>query len=189
MIQQRILAASQVLAQTWCAAIRDHVTQVAAARAAADQTRPRRDGTVRPVPITRAWLLRQDQGPQVLGKTLHGTKNDSGKGGILQTLGGAFPGSALLCRWKLRATATWQLCACPAETQAHIQCVCPALKGVRIAAHHTLAGRIFDTVRDAGAGWTVHRELTVVGLLGIPHAPCGVAGWRAPLRQRGGGGP
>ena len=125
---------------------------MAADRAAADLTRPRRDGAARPIPITTAWLLRQDQGRQVLGKTLHGRKNDSAKRRILQTLAGAFPGNALLCRWKLRATATCDLCACPAETQAHIQCVCPALKGARIAAHHTLAGMIFDRVRDAGAG-------------------------------------
>ena len=161
----------------WCAAIRDHLTQVAAARTAADLTRPRRDGTVRPVPITTAWLLRQNQGRQVLGKTLHGRKNDSAKRRILQTLAGAFPGNALLCRWTLRATATCELCACPAETQAHIQCVCPALKGARIAAHHTLAGMIFDTVRDAGAGWTVHRELTVAGLLGIPVPEAAIHDW------------
>ena len=48
------------------------------------------------------------------------------------------------------------------------QCMCPALKGTRIAAHHTLAGMIVDTVRDADAGWTIHSELTVAGLLCIP---------------------
>ncbi len=71
--------------------------------------------------------------------------------------------------------AACDLCACPAETPAHIQCVCsavcPALKGPRIAAHHsdhTLAGMVFNTVRDAGEGWDVHGELTVAGLQGNP---------------------
>ncbi len=77
----------------WCAAILDHLTQVATAQAAVDLTWPRRDGTVRPVPITTAWLLRQDQGRQVLCKTLHGRKNDSAKHRILQMLARAFQGN------------------------------------------------------------------------------------------------
>jgi hypothetical protein len=36
---------------------------------------------------------------------------------------------------------------------------------------------IFDTVRDAGAGWTVHRELTVAGLLGIPVPEAAIHDW------------
>jgi hypothetical protein len=161
----------------WSATVRKHLTQVAAEQAAADLTLPRRDGTARPVPITTAWLLRQDQGRQVLGRTLHGMKTDSSKRRVLQTLAGAFPGNALLCRWNLRATATCDLCACPAETQAHIQCVCPALKGARIAAHHTLAGMVFDTVRDAGGSWAVYRELTAAGLQGIPVPADAMADW------------
>ena len=151
-------------------AIRNRLIQVAADRAATELGRQRlsRDGTARPVAITTAWLLRQGQGRQVLGKALRNLKMDLFKRRVLQTIAGAFPGNALLCRWKLRNTATCDLCSCPAETQAHIQCVCPALKGARIAAHHTLAGMIFNTIREAGGGWDVHRELTVAGLQGIP---------------------
>ncbi len=47
----------------------------------------------------------------------------------------------------------------------------------RIAAHHTLAGMIFDTVRDAGAGWTVHCKLMVAGLLGIPVSEAAIHDW------------
>ena len=47
----------------WSATVWKQLTQVAADRAAADLTLPRRDGTARPVPMTTAWLLRQDQGP------------------------------------------------------------------------------------------------------------------------------
>ncbi len=103
----------------------------------------------------------------MLCRTLSTLKTNSMKQRVLQTISGTFPGNALLCRWKQRTTAACDLCACPAETQAHIQCVCPALKRARIAAHHTLANMVFDAVRDAGGGWDVHRELTVAGLQGI----------------------
>ena len=163
----------------WGARLRDYLIQAAADRAAEELGRPkqRRDGSEKPVPITTAWMLRQDQGRQVLGRILRGRKPDSAKRRVLQTLAGVFPGNAILCRWKLRATATCDLCACPAETQAHIQCVCPALKGARIAAHHTLAGMVFDWVRKARGGWDVHRELTVSGLRGIPVPEDATADW------------
>ena len=163
----------------WGARLRDYLTQVAADRVAGEWGLPkrRRDGSERPVPITTAWMMRQDQGRQILGKVLRGRRTDLSKRRILQTLAGAFPGNAILCRWKLRPTASCDLCACPAETQAHIQCVCPALKGARIAAHHTLAGMVFDWVRDAKGGWSVHQELTVAGLRGIPVPEEATAAW------------
>ena len=163
----------------WGPAVRNRLMQVAADSVATELCRQRwsTDGTARPVAITTAWLLRQDQGRQVLGKTLKKLKIDSFKRRVLQTIAGVFPGNALLCRWKLWNTAMCDLCSCPAETQAHIQCVCPALKGARIAAHHTLAGMIFNTVRDAGGGWDVHRELTVAGLHGIPVPQAAMGDW------------
>jgi ribonuclease HI len=155
---------------TWGIQVRNRLTKAAADRIAVELGRPRikRDGTVQPVTLTTAWLLRQDQGRQVLGRALSTLKTNSMTRRVLQTIAGTFPGNALLCRWKQRATAACDLCACPAETQAHIQCVCPALKGARIAAHHTLAGMVFNAIRAAGGGWDVHRELTVAGLQGIP---------------------
>ena len=163
----------------WGPAVRNRLLQVAADSVATELGRQRlsTDGTARPVAITSAWLLRQDQGRQVLGKTLKKLKIDSFKRRVLQTIAGVFPGNALLCRWKLRNTAMCDLCSCPAETQAHIQCVCPALKGARIAAHHTLAGMIFNTIRAAGGGWDVHRELTVAGLHGIPVPQAAMGDW------------
>ena len=163
----------------WGAVVRNQLIQKAADRIAADYGRPRmmRDGTAKPVTITCAWLLRQDQGRQVLGQTLKKLKLDSSKRRTLQTIAGAYPSNALLCRWKLRPTAICDLCACPAETQSHIQCVCPALKGARIAAHHTLAGMVFNAVIDAGGGWAVHRELTVAGLQGIPMPQDAMTDW------------
>lgn len=163
----------------WDTRVRNHLASLAAGQAAATLSMPktRRDGTVKAVPITTAWLLRQEQGRQVLGRALKAMKTDSAKRRVLQTIAGAFPGNALLYRWKLRPTATCDLCACPAETQAHIQCVCPCLKGARIAAHHTLAGMVFDVIRDAGRGWAVHRELTVAGLQGLPVPQDAMADW------------
>ena len=38
----------------------------------------------------------------------------------------------------------------------------------QVPAHHTLAGMVFNMIRDSGGGWAVHRELTVAGLQGIP---------------------
>ena len=163
----------------WDTRVRNHLANLAAGQVMATLSTPktRRDGTVEAVPITTAWLLRQGQGRRVLGQALKAMKTNAAKRRVLQTIAGTFPGNALLCRWKLRPTATCDLCACPAETQAHIQCVCPGLKGARIAAHHTLAGMVFDAVRDARRGWVVHRELTVVGLQGLPAPQDAMADW------------
>jgi hypothetical protein len=108
---------------TWGIQVRNRFTKVAADRIAMELGRPRikRNGTVRPVTLTTAWLLRQDQGRQVLGRTPSTLKTNSMKLRVLQTIAGTFPGNALLCRWKQRTTAACDLCACPAETQAHIQ--------------------------------------------------------------------
>jgi hypothetical protein len=59
---------------------------------------------------------------------------DSAKRRVLQTLAGAFPGNALLYKWKIRTSGACNLCCAPAETQARIQCLCVALKGARISA-------------------------------------------------------
>ncbi len=54
----------------------------------------------------------------------------------------------------------------------------PALKGARIAAHHTLAGMVFDWVRDAKGECSVHLELTVAGLRGILVPEEATAAWQ-----------
>lgn len=154
----------------WDTRVRQVLTQVAATQAATKllRLRRRRDGTEVPPPITTSWMMRTDQGRQVLGAALHTMRTDAAKRRVLQTLAGAYPGNALLCTWKLRASGSCDLCGCPAETQAHIQCVCPALKRARIAAHHNLAGMTFDYIATRGQGWKVYRELTLVGLQGLP---------------------
>jgi len=56
----------------WGTQVRNRLTQEAAVRIAEELGTPkmRQDGTVQPVTLTTAWLLRQDQGRQVLGRTL-----------------------------------------------------------------------------------------------------------------------
>ncbi len=118
----------------WDVQVQWALPQVAALQVAAKLVgaRRRHDGTKVPQPITTAWLMRQDQGRQVLGATLCTMRTNAAKRRVLQSLAGAFPCNALLHRWKLLASGSCDLCACPAETQAHIQCVCPALKRAHI---------------------------------------------------------
>jgi hypothetical protein len=96
-------------------------------------------------------------------------RTDAAKRRVLQTLAGAFLGNALLYRWKMRSSGLCKplqgscyLCGALAETQAHIQCVCVALKAARISAHHNLAGTVFASITRAGQGWSVYRELTLI---------------------------
>jgi hypothetical protein len=48
-----------------------------------------------------------------------------------------------------------------------------------MAAHHTLAGMVFDWVRDAKGEWSVHKELTVAGQRGIPVPEEATADWHS----------
>jgi hypothetical protein len=76
----------------------------------------RRDCSEKPVPITTAWMLLQDQAGELTR-----------------------PNAVFCDRW-LKRSSGMQIC---------VFCVCPAVKGARIAAHHTLAGTVFDWVREA----------------------------------------
>ncbi len=46
-----------------------------------------------------------------------------------------------------------------------------------IAAHYSLAGMVFNAVREAGGGCAVHRELTVACLQGIPVSQDAMQDW------------
>ena len=163
----------------WDTRVRNYLTHASSGRTAAQLSEPRRrrDGTDVIPPITTTWMMRQDQGRQVLGAALRSIRTDAAKRRVLQTMAGMFPGNALLYRWKLRPAGSCDLCGAPAETQAHIQCVCTALKGARISAHHNLAGMVFESISKAGNGWAVYRELTLVGLMGLPVPEAAMAAW------------
>jgi hypothetical protein len=163
----------------WDSRVRKFLTRESARQAAAKLLEPRslRDGTDVVPAITTSWLMRQDQGRQVLGASLCAMRTDAAKRRVLQTLAGAFPGNALLFKWKIRTSGACDLCGAPAETQAHIQCVCVALKGARISAHHNLAGMVFSAIAAGGQGWMVYRELTLAGLQGLPVPATAIAEW------------
>ena len=163
----------------WHLRVRNHLARESARQVASKliEPRKRRDGTDVMPAITTSWLMRQDQGRQVLGAALRTMRADTAKRRVLQTLAGAFPGNALLYKWKLRSSGSCDLCCAPAETQAHIQCVCVALKGARISTHHNLADIVFASIAKTDQGWTVYRELTLTGLQGLPVPAAAMADW------------
>ena len=154
----------------WNSRLRRELTQVAAAQWAAKCVRPiTRSGqtTPRHVPLTTSWMLRPNQGRKILGAVLSRMKAAAAKRQVLQSLAGMYPGNALLFKWGLKPSPMCTLCNQASETQAHIQCVCPALKGERIRVHHGLAELLWGSIERATQGWSFHREATVVGLSGI----------------------
>ena len=155
----------------WDASLRESLTRVAAAQGAALIGKPtrRKDGSVTPahVPLCAEWLLRPDQGRNVLGDVLRKMKISASKRRTLQSLAGMYPSNAILFKWKLAQSPACSLCGCSAETMAHIQCVCPALKEARIRAHHNLVKRLWDRLGQASTRFVIYREMTVESLQGV----------------------
>jgi hypothetical protein len=75
-------------------------------------------------------------------------------------------------------SAACTLCGHHAETQSHIQCLCPALKEARIRAHHNIAQRLWKGIKEASRGWTIVTEQTVAGLLGLPQPEDQMGEWQ-----------
>jgi hypothetical protein len=122
----------------WNSRLRLELTQVAAAQWAAKCVRPIVCcGQMAPlhVPITTSWMLRPNQGRKILGAVLTRMKVASAKE-VMQSLTGMNPGNALMFKWGLKPSPVCTLYWHVSETQTHIQCVCPALKGERIQVHH-----------------------------------------------------
>ena len=163
----------------WNARLRKHLTQRAAHQQAAKLLQPhsRPTGQIgdaeapppsRKIPLTTSWLLRAGQGRRTLGQVLANMKMNADKRRILQSIATFFPANAVLHRWKIIPSPSCNLCPSLCETQTHIQCVCPALKEMRIRAHHTLAGMLWDRITHKGTPFCIHREVTVDGLRGLP---------------------
>ncbi len=74
----------------------------------------------------------------------------------------------MLHKWGIVPSAACALCCHPAETQRHIQCLCPALKEARILAHHNLVHRLWKGIEDATSWWTLAIDQMVAGLQGLP---------------------
>ena len=149
----------------WDARLKGHLVQIAAKQSREALLRSSASG---PMSLTASWLLRPLQGRGTLGAVLHALQPCAAKRRVLQVIGNTFPCNAVLHKWQRAPSAGCSLCGHPAETVAHIQCVCPALKDARIRAHHNLAGMLWQRVERLQSKWQVVRELTVAGLLGLP---------------------
>ena len=68
----------------------------------------------------------------MLGDALSRMKIIPAKRQVMQTIAGTFRGNALKFKWHLVSSPACSLCNHANESQVHIQCVCPALKGERI---------------------------------------------------------
>ena len=151
----------------WNSRLRRELTQVMASQWAAMCSRlviRGGEATARNVPLTATWLLLPNQGRRTLGEAMARMKTNTAKRHVLQTLAGMYPGNTLLFKWGLMPSPQCTLCWHAAETQTHVQCLCPDLKGERIRVHHWLAELLWGSIERAAQGWSLHREVTVVGL-------------------------
>ena len=135
------------------------------------------------LPLTASWMLRPDQGRSTLGQVLKTMKIGSAKKQVLQSVAGAFPCNALLHKWGMVSSAACALCGAQAETQSHIQCLCPALKDARIRAHHNLAHRLWKGISDASKKFHICVEQTVDGLRGLPQPEDQIKEWQQALDE------
>ena len=129
----------------WDTRVRDDLVQRTAEQCVANILQPKRgragaEPSPPALPLTASWLLRPDQGRSTLGKVLGKMQISPAKKQVLQSIAGAFPCNAVLHKWGVVPSAACALCGHPAETQSHIQCLCPALKEARIRAHHNPRG-------------------------------------------------
>ena len=167
----------------WDARVREDLVQRAAKRCVTRILRPKRGRTeveASPpmLPITAAWMLRPNQGRSTLGQVLGEMRISTAKKQVLQSIAGAFPGNAVLHKWRIVSSPACTLCGHPAETQSHIQCLCPALKEARIRAHHNIAKRLWQGIRAAAKGWVITTEQTVAGLQGLPQPAERIDDWQ-----------
>jgi hypothetical protein len=158
----------------WDARVREDLVQGAAKRCVTRILRPKRgrtdlEASTPTLHVTAAWMLRPNQGRSTLGQVLGEMRISTAKKQMLQSIAGAFPGNAVLHKWRIVSSPACTLCGNPAETQSHIQCLCPALKEARIRAHHNIAKRLWQGIRAAANGWqwVITTEQTVAGLQGL----------------------
>jgi len=167
----------------WDARVRDELVQRAAERCVTRTLRSKRgragvEASPPTLPLTASWLLRPNQGRSTLGKVLGEMKVSPAKKQVLQSIAGAFPCNAVLHKWGIVPSAACALCGHPAETQSHIQCLCPALKEARIRAHHNMAQRLWKGIQASTKGWVIAIEQTVAGLQGLPQPEARLDEWQ-----------
>ncbi len=89
-----------------------------------------------------------------LGKALGAMKFSTAtrKKQVPQSIAGAFPCDAVLPKRGVAPSAACALCSHPAETQSHIQGLCPGLQEARIRAHRSMAQRLWKGMEDSTKG-------------------------------------
>jgi hypothetical protein len=107
------------------------------------------------LPLTTSWLLLPDQGRSALGRVLGEMRISTAKKRVLQSIAGQFLCNAVLHKWGKTPSAACTLYGHPAETQSHIQCLCPPL---RIRAQHNIEQRLWKGIKNASRGWTIVTE-------------------------------
>jgi hypothetical protein len=103
----------------WDARVREDLVQCAAKRCVARLLRPRRGkmGTEASPPtltLTAAWMLRPNQCRSTLGQVLGEMRISAAKKQILHSIAGAFPGNAVLHKWRIVSSPACALCGHPA---------------------------------------------------------------------------
>jgi ribonuclease HI len=171
----------------WGPRLRDRLTQTAAqqfmqSRQLRAQSRdaPGEDQKGPLLNFTESWLVRPNTGRSALGAALGAMRITAQKKRALQSVANAFPCNARLFKWKLASSADCTLCRADFETQSHIQCVCPALKDARIAAHHKVAHTLWAALeKQSKKKLTLTTETTVGDLHTLAGAsPEWAAIWR-----------
>ena len=172
----------------WDTSLREDLTQKAAEQCLSRALRPKRgrvgqEAVPPALPLTASWMLQPDQGLCTLGQVLKTMKIGLAKKQLLQSIAGAFPCNALLHKWGMVSSAACALCGAPAETQSHIQCLCPAPKDSRMQAHHNLAHRLWKGISVASKKFHICVEQTVDGLRGLPQPEDQIKEWQQALDE------
>ena len=130
----------------------------------------------RPMNWTENWLARVGMGRTWLGTALQHMETGPAKRRILQTIAGTYPGRALLHKWGRAESPKCPLCGAQAESQCHIQSLCPRLEGARTAAHHQVARCLWAEIERRQRGprddFTLVPETQVSDIRDIAPARC-----------------
>ncbi len=94
----------------------------------------------------------------------------------MQSISGQLSCTAVLYKWGKAPSAACALCGHHAEPQSH--CLCLALKGDRIRAHHKIALRLWKGIKYPSRGWTIVSEQRAAGLLGLSQQEDQMGEWQ-----------
>ena len=97
---------------------------------------------------TQQWLSQPNLVREFLGQELRRLAYTSTGKRALQAITHSYPTQTALVMWGKQKDPTCQLCGLgEPESLAHLQCVCPATKEARIAAHHAVWRGLVQEIR------------------------------------------